>query len=622
MVDPFGAMLSALPGDRAVGPDGGGLREHSACLADEAERVGGKAARLSLLRALFARGAFAGPPLTGPPYDAWRELDAARREESGPPDAGPLLSVLLPVYNPRPEHLDRALTSLTRQTWLRWECCAVDDASTDPAAAAVLRHYAEADARFRLTFRPVNGHICAATNTALDMARGEWCALLDQDDILEPDALARMVAAAVRHPESVVIFSDQDQMEDAPGVFRRDNPFFKPGPDPDLLLAFNIVSHLGVYRTGALRRLGGFRIGLEGAQDHDLALRCLAVFGPEAFTHVPEPLYHWRRHAGSTSQGWNAKPYARAASLAARRDYAANAGLRTEFTLQPDSLYAAVRFAPPSPSPLLSLCLLVEAEGMDVQAARRVLECCSYAKREGVVAVAADALPPAKIRVLERLVAECRARLGPVSGRPDAFGLAEAAARAARGGALAFIRAGDVPARADWADRAVGALWRADVGTTGCRGVLPAGFLSQAGYATGREGPGGEGRLTLCPAYAGLHVEAGGYFRQAHLMRSAFAVPLTGLCCRRETFERLGGFDAACGELADADFCLRALNGDGLRSVVLPDADFLTPRVEVPRVAGEIFAARWSGLLRESPPFQNPHLLWTPGGWQLRPPGV
>ncbi|MBS5050361.1 MAG: hypothetical protein KHZ29_10845, partial [Desulfovibrionaceae bacterium] len=71
MVDPFGAMLSALPGDRAVGPDGGGLREHSACLADEAERVGGKAARLSLLRALFARGAFAGPPLTGPPYDAW-----------------------------------------------------------------------------------------------------------------------------------------------------------------------------------------------------------------------------------------------------------------------------------------------------------------------------------------------------------------------------------------------------------------------------------------------------------------------------------------------------------------------------------------------------------------------
>lgn len=113
-----------------------------------------------------------------------------------------------------------------------------------------------------------------------------------------------------------------------------------------------------------------------------------------------------------------------------------------------------------------------------------------------------------------------------------------------------------------------------------------------------------------------------GYFRQAHLMRSAFAVPLTGLCCRRETFERLGGFDAACGDLADADFCLRALNGDGLRSVVLPDADFLTPRVEVPRVAGEIFAARWSGLLRESPPFQNPHLLWTPGGWQLRPPGV
>lgn len=281
------------------------------------------------------------------------------------------------------------------------------------------------------------------------MARGEWCALLDQDDILEPDALARMVATAVRHPESVVIFSVRIRWKTRPACSGETTPF-QTRPGPDLLLAFNIVSHLGVYRTGALRRLGGFRIGLEGAQDHDLALRCLAVFGrrplPTCRSLCITGVDTRAARPGAGTRNRTRGP----ASLAARRDYAANAGLRAEFTLQLDSLYAAVRFAPPSPSPLLSLCLLVEAEGMDVQAARRVLECCSYAKREGVVAVAADALPPAKIRVLERLVAECRARLVPVSGRPDAFGLAEAAARAARGGALAFIRAGDVPARADW----------------------------------------------------------------------------------------------------------------------------------------------------------------------------
>lgn len=650
--------------DPSAGAEPAGLRDSGLRrVAGSRERTAGY---LAELRDLFAAGAFASPPLSGPPYDAWRALDKARRQgervsdagpsasqPAGPPPA-PLISVLLPVYNPRPEHLRQALDSLACQSWPYWECCAADDASTDPAIAAILRCYAEADSRFRVSFRPANGHICAATNTALDMARGGWCALLDQDDILEEDALTLVAAAIARHPDAAVIFSDEDQFEDEPGQEgeaarpeeradgrpkgraddepqhrsagrsgpgrRFAHPFFKPGLDPDLLLGCNSVSHLGVYRSDVLRRLGGLRPGLEGAQDHDLALRCLAALGPEAFVHLPEPLYHWRRHAGSTAQDWGVKPYAREASLAARREYAAHVGLRAELALHPGSLYAAVRFSPPAPTPLLSLCLLVEGPGQDRQVLRRALENCSYTKREGIMAVAAEPLPTAERRALERLAAECHARFVSVPGRPDMFGLASAAAGGARGGALAFIRAGDMPARADWADRAVGALWRTGVGVTGCRGVLPTGFLSQAGYAAGRERPGGEGELTLCPAYAGLHVESGGYFRQAHLLRAAFAVHLAGLCCRRETFERLNGFDLGCGPLADADFCLRALTEEGLRSVVLPDADFLTPRAEVPRVAAGSFAARWSDLLRDAPPFQNPHLLWTPGGWQFRPP--
>lgn len=573
------------------------------------------------LRAAFRRGVFARPPLSGPPYDAWRELDAARPEREEVPEAGPLLSVLMPVYNPRPEHLDEALNSLRAQTWPKWECCLADDASTDPATAAVLRRHAGADSRFRVSFRPVNGHICAATNTALGMARGVWCALLDQDDILEPDALARMVVGTARHPDAAVLFSDEDQFEESEDGRRFVHPLFKPGPDPDLLLTCNCVSHLGMYRTDLLRRLGGFRPGLEGAQDHDLALRCLAAFGAETFVHVPGPLYHWRRHAGSTARDWEAKPYARVASLAARRDYATDAGLNAECTLHPGSLYASVRFRPPSPTPLLSLCLLADESPVDTAAVRRVLERCSYTKREVVAAVAVDILAPAEVRVLERLVAEYRGRCVPVPGRPERIGLAGAAARAARGKVWAFVRAGDVPLDPDWAERAVGAVWRSGVGTVGCRGLLSTGFLSQAGYAAGRERPGGEGALTLCPAYAGLHVDSAGYFRQAHLLRSTPAVYISGLCCRRETFERREGFDAACGELADADFCLRVWTEGGLRSVILPDADFVTVRAEFPRRTDGVFAGRWSGLLRTAPPFQNPHLLWTPGGWQLRPPG-
>lgn len=631
------ALLPALPPEE--------LRERSAALAAEAERLGGPAARHAVLRALFHSAAFDAPPLSGPPYDAWRELtetlppkpesggsEEEGREAEACSAAAPSISLLMPVYNPRPEHLEAALASVRGQTWGRWECCVADDCSTDPAVGAILRRHAAEDKRIRVAFRSANGHIVAASNAALALARAPWCALMDHDDVLDSRALARMAEAAWRHPRAAVLFSDEDQLEDGeagapPGENRPrlDSPLFKPGFDPDLLLACNSVSHLGMYRTALLRRLGGFGPGTEGAQDHDLALRCLAETGPESFVHVPGVLYHWRRHAGSTAQDWGVKAYAREASLAARRRFAETAGLAADIRLHPGSLYAEVCFRPPSPLPLLTVCLLADVDAAmgNGRWVRAVAGRCAYAKRELVVAAAVDVLSGAAVRSLERAAVEARAVFLPVAGRGGAVGLARAAAEKARGKALAFVRTGDVPLADDWAARAIGALWRSDVAAVGCRSRNPQGFLAQAGYALGlmaADGGQPEGTAALCPAYAGLHAGASGYFRWAHLLRSAPAVYLSGMVCRRELYVSLGGLDGAAGLLADADFCLRAWTTAGLRSVVLPDADFLTPAIPSPVLASGVFAARWEHLLRTGVPFQNPWLLWTPGGWRLRPP--
>ena len=104
-----------------------------------------------------------------------------------------------------------------------------------------------------------------------------------------------MADAINRHPDADVLYSDEDKL-DAQG--RRYGAYFKPDWNPELLYGQNFISHLGVYRSSLVRALGGFRLGFEGSQDYDLALRATAVTkGP--VVHVPHVLYHWRVYPGA-----------------------------------------------------------------------------------------------------------------------------------------------------------------------------------------------------------------------------------------------------------------------------------------------------------------------------------
>ncbi len=161
----------------------------------------------------------------------------------------PVISVVLPVYNPDIELLRQAIDSIKNQIYSHWELCIADDASTDPQARSFLEAERAADPRIKMVFREKNGHIAACSNSALALATGTWCALLDQDDIFAPHALAEVAFEINAHPEAGLIYSDEDKIDSA-GV--RSFPFFKSDWNPELFLAQNYVNHLGVYRTSLL----------------------------------------------------------------------------------------------------------------------------------------------------------------------------------------------------------------------------------------------------------------------------------------------------------------------------------------------------------------------------------
>lgn len=586
------------------------LRRNSLALADALTEREGPQAGADFLRALFLRGIFDRPPISGAAYTAWRRLEALRPLPPVPA-TGPRISLIMPVCDPQPDHLRAALDSVLAQTWQDWELCIADDASTQAHVRPILEDYARRDARLRLVFRPENGHICAAANSAIALASGAWCALLDQDDLLPPEALAVVVTAINARPDAQVFFSDEDQFQEENGQRVHINPHFKPGLDPDLLLSCNSVCHLGVYRTESLRELGGFRPGFEGAQDYDLALRMLARHGQDAFVHIPRILYHWRRHAGSTSADWSTKPYVREAARRARKDFAAAVDLHVALPVPEDSTHARPRFLVAGQPPQTTIVLLAAEAPRSPLPGRwpRWLERCGLSCECLVICPAGmqDSLRP--------LAQELHARLA-VSPSADSVVMANKALTTARGAVLCFQRLDDAPLTPAWAAQACGALLRPGVGAVGCRSLSPRGFLHHAGYAVGRPHAPHEDIPLLCPACQGLHQESGGYFNWVHLPHAAPAVRLDGLCCRRDLLEEVNGLDVHAGLWADADFCFKVWSRYGLRSVVLP-LDILSAHAVAPVAASPLLRERWGDLLA-APPFQNPALLWTPGGWRLR----
>jgi O-antigen biosynthesis protein len=219
----------------------------------------------------------------------------------------PLISIILPVYSVEEKWLRLCIESVLRQLYENWELCIADDKSPGAHVRRILEEYAARDNRVKVVFRETNGHISAASNSALELAAGEFCLLLDHDDELTEDALFYVAKELNEFPETAFVYSDEDMIDERGQRFY---PKFKPDFSRDFFYSLNLITHLSAYRTEILRKIGGFRVGLEGSQDYDLALRFIEETGENRVRHIPKILYHWRAITGSVALSSDEKPYA------------------------------------------------------------------------------------------------------------------------------------------------------------------------------------------------------------------------------------------------------------------------------------------------------------------------
>lgn len=483
------------------------------------------------------------------------------RAERLDPNA-PLISLLVPVYQTPERWLRRCIDSVLAQVYPNWQLCIADDASTDPRVMDVLNEYAGQDDRISVVRRTSNGHISAASNSALELAKGDYVALLDHDDELRPHALLEMAEAISRDSRIQLAYSDEDKI-DADG--RRFDPYFKPDWDPDLLRSQNYVCHLTVIRADLVREVGGFREGFEGSQDHDLILRCTERLQPAQVKHIPKVLYHWRAIPGSTALRRDAKDYASSAGARAVAEHLLRCGTNARAEELAHGHYR-VHWPLPEPRPKVSLIVptrdKVELLRMCVES---ILAKTAYPEFE-VVVVDNQSSEPAALAYLGELAARDRVKVLRYDAAFNYSKINNWAASQCDGTVIGLVNNDIEVISPDWLDEMASQAMRSDVGAVGAMLYYPDDTIQHAGVILGIQG-------VAAHVYAGQPRGYPGHGGRARVAQGLAAVTGACLLVRRELYERIGGLDEGL-EIAfnDIDFCLR-LRAAGYRNVWTPFAE-------------------------------------------------
>lgn len=229
----------------------------------------------------------------------------------------PLISIIVPVYNVIPKWLNLCIESVLKQNYPQWQLCIYDDASTNKQTLECLKKWKNKDDRISIQFGSDNGGIAFASNQAIDLARGEYIALLDNDDELSSDALYQVVSALNQDRDLDFIYSDEDKIDEQGELC---DPHFKSDFNLDALLSWNYICHFSVIRRSMHKKLGQwFRSGYDGSQDYDLFLRIIE--NTDKIQHIPKVLYHWRKTENSTATDLANKDYAMDSSKKALSSY-------------------------------------------------------------------------------------------------------------------------------------------------------------------------------------------------------------------------------------------------------------------------------------------------------------
>lgn len=592
-----------------------------------------------------------------------------------------VISVVVPVYRTPELFLRQMIESVLVQSYPHWELCIADGSGDDLQTEKVIGEYIKKDTRIRYEKLEKNLGIADNTNAAFAMARGDFIALFDHDDLLAPDALFEVAQALEKNQEAEVLYTDEDKVTS--DLSEHFQPHFKPDFNLDLLRSNNYICHLFVVKRSLVEKTGGLSREFEGAQDYDFVFRCieeaskgvepghsvdnihpgtgqeslagrLAVCRGRKVIHVPRVLYHWRIHKASTADNPASKAYAFDAGKRAIEAHLERCGVKGSVSHTKDMGFYRVTYELDS-QPLVSI-IIPNKDHVEI------LESCLNSIREKTT------YPNYEIIIVENNSKEEKtfafyknldgqkgiqvvywdkesytflksniskeSKIYPESNHsaersnsksPDFnysainnFGIARC-----KGAYIICLNNDITVITPGWIEEFLGHAMREEVGITGARLYYPDDTIQHAGIVLGIGGIAGS-------MFVGLPKSHSGYLHKARLQQDLSAVTAACMMFRRDVYEKAGGFEEKLAvAFNDVDFCLK-VGKAGYLVVYDPFVEMYhhesktrgseDTKEKVRRFQSEIeyMRSHWLILLKQGDPYYNPNFSLKTWNYELK----
>ena len=526
-------------------------------------------------------------------------------------EAGPKISIVVPLYNTPLNFLEELLDSVVNQTYRNWELCCVD-AGQDTAVGQHVQARAKADPRIRYQKLTENEGIAGNTNHGFELATGDYIALLDHDDILHPCALWYTAQAIVEQGADFV-YTDEATFEGK--VENVVLYHFKPDFMLDNLRSNNYICHLTTFSKVLMEQAGGGeRAEYNGSQDYDLFLRLTEK--ARKIAHIPHALYYWRSSPNSTASDISAKTYCIDAGIAALKAHYARCGVAVDdVTLIPGTPgYYKTDYTMAHPgrvSILIPTCDHI-----------RDLETCVesiYARTTypdfEILLIENNSKEEQTFRSYERMRKEHPDTLKVLTWQGKGFNysaLNNFGARYATGEYLLLLNNDTEVITPGWLEEMVMYAQQKRVGCVGAKLLYPDDTIQHAGVGFGIGGVAGH-------LHKYFPATSDGYMGRLNYVQDVYGDTAACLLIRKEIYDEVHGLDESYAvAFNDVDFCVRVREA-GYTNVFTPFAQLYhyesksrgmedNPEKQK-RFQGEVlrFQARWGDLLAKGDPCTNPN---------------
>lgn len=534
------------------------------------------------------------------------ELQKQRKKEF---PYAPKISIVVPLYKTKEEYLKQLVDSVKAQTYTNWELCLSDGSGKNSPIADLLEKITKEDCRIKVIRHEESLKIAENTNAAISIAEGDFIAFADHDDVLCAHALYECVQALNEHPETEVLYSDEDKMSIKGNKFFM--PHFKPDFNLDLLCTVNYICHLFVVTKELLGKVGLLRPEFDGAQDYDFIFRC--VEATDHIYHIPKILYHWRSHEDSTAENPESKMYAFDAGQRAIEAHFQRIGVKAEvYKGEYLGLYRTRYIR--DYDPLISIIIPNKDHIDDLERCISSIEQKStYANYEYIIVEnnSTEEKTFAYYKELEKRNPKVRVVYwdGVFNySEINNFGISYA-----KGEYLLLLNNDTEIINADWMEELLGYCMRPDVGIVGARLYYEDDTVQHAGVVLGFGGIAGH-------CFVQQPRGNTGYCHRIICAQNYSAVTAACMMVKKEAFDKVGGLspDLAVA-FNDIDFCLKVRDA-GYLVVYNPYVELYhyesksrgledTPEKRE-RFAKEIatLESHWPEIFAKPDPYYNPNL--------------